>query len=164
MARFFTADLHFGHRNIIDYCRRPFRDADEMDAALVNRWNETVAADDEVVVLGDFAMGRLVDTLPLVALLHGRKVLLAGNHDRCWFGHRRGVEAGTARYLAAGFDERSGRASSTSRSPDGPCWPATSPTGVTVMTTTATSSIVRPTRVHGCSMATCTTAGGSGIG
>ncbi|MEO5680283.1 MAG: metallophosphoesterase [Acidimicrobiales bacterium] len=105
MTRFFTADLHLGHRNIIDYCRRPFDDVEEMNAALIDRWNETVGTDDEVLVLGDFALGRIVDSLPLVARLHGRKVLLAGNHDRCWFGHHRGVEAATARYLAAGFDE-----------------------------------------------------------
>jgi calcineurin-like phosphoesterase family protein len=105
MTRFFTADLHFGHRNIIDYSGRPFRDADEMDSALVDRWNETVGDNDEVVVLGDFAMGKISETLPIAALLHGRKVLLTGNHDRCWSGHRKGVEAATARYLEAGFAE-----------------------------------------------------------
>lgn len=105
MTRFFTADLHLGHRNIIDYSHRPFRDVDEMNAALVDGWNDTVGADDEVIVLGDFAMGRIDDTLPLASLLHGRKVLLAGNHDRCWFGHKKGVESGTARYLDAGFSE-----------------------------------------------------------
>ena len=114
MTRFFTADLHLGHRNIIDYCDRPFADVDEMNAALIDRWNETVGDDDEVIVLGDFAMGRIGETLPLVGLLRGRKVLLAGNHDRCWFGHRTGaiipgdsgfIEANTARYLDAGFDE-----------------------------------------------------------
>jgi calcineurin-like phosphoesterase family protein len=105
MTRFFTADLHLGHRNIIDYSCRPFRDVAEMDAALVDRWNETVGDDDEVVVLGDFAMGKISETLPLAALVRGRKVLLAGNHDRCWSGHRKGVDAATARYLEAGFAE-----------------------------------------------------------
>ncbi len=105
MTRFFTADLHLGHRNIIDYSGRPFRDVDEMNVALIERWNETVAGDDEVIVLGDFAMGRIEETLPLIGLMHGRKVLLTGNHDRCWFGHRKGVETSTARYLDAGFDE-----------------------------------------------------------
>lgn len=105
MSRYFTADLHLGHRNIIGYCNRPFADADEMDAALVAGWNGTVGPDDEVVVLGDFAMGRLDETLPLARELHGRKVLLAGNHDRCWAGHRKGVERGIERYLDAGFDE-----------------------------------------------------------
>jgi len=105
MARYFTADLHLGHTNIIRYCDRPFHDVDEMDAALVDRWNETVADEDEVVVLGDMAMGRLAETLPLVTGLRGRKVLLAGNHDRCWSGHHKGVEAGVGRYLDAGFDE-----------------------------------------------------------
>jgi calcineurin-like phosphoesterase family protein len=101
MTRFFTADLHLGHRNIIEYCSRPFPDVDEMNAALVDRWNETVGDEDEVIVLGDVAMGRISETLPLVGRLRGRKVLLAGNHDRCWQGHRQGVEAATVRYLDA---------------------------------------------------------------
>lgn len=105
MARFFTADLHLGHGNIIGYCRRPFRDVEEMDDALVERWNRTVGPDDEAVVLGDFALGRIAETLPLAGRLNGRKVLLAGNHDRCWAGHGKGVERATAQYLAAGFDE-----------------------------------------------------------
>lgn len=50
-------------------------------------------------------MGQLSHTLPLAADLHGRKVLLTGNHDRCWSGHEKGVEAATRRYLDAGFDE-----------------------------------------------------------
>ena len=105
VARYFTADLHLGHRNIIDYSGRPFRDAEEMNDALVERWNATVGPTDDVIVLGDFAMGRIAETLPLVALLNGRKVLLAGNHDRCWHGHKKGVDAATDRYLDAGFDE-----------------------------------------------------------
>jgi calcineurin-like phosphoesterase family protein len=105
MNRYFTADLHLGHRNIISYCDRPFRDVDEMNAGLVERWNDTVRPGDEVIVLGDVAMGRIDASLALIAGLHGRKVLVAGNHDRCWAGHRRGVEAATVRYLAAGFDE-----------------------------------------------------------
>lgn len=53
MARYFTADLHLGHRNIIDYSGRPFRDAEQMNGALVERWNTTVTPEDEVIVLGD---------------------------------------------------------------------------------------------------------------
>ena len=105
MSRFFTADLHLGHRNIIEYCARPFADVDAMNVALVDRWNDTVGPGDEVIVLGDFAMGRIAETLPLARRLNGHKVLLAGNHDRCWSSHRNGVDAAVERYLAAGFDE-----------------------------------------------------------
>ena len=102
----YTADLHFGHANIIRYCNRPFNSVDEMNEALIDRWNAVVAPDDIVMVLGDFAMGRIDDTLPLAARLAGDKVLIPGNHDRCWFGHydpdskRR---AWVQRYLDAGF-------------------------------------------------------------
>ena len=105
MARYFTADLHLGHSNIIEYSGRPFRDATHMNTELVARWNSTVQPMDEVVVLGDFAMGRIAETLPVVSELHGRKVLLAGNHDHCWHGHKKGVDAAVDRYLEAGFDE-----------------------------------------------------------
>jgi calcineurin-like phosphoesterase family protein len=76
-----------------------------MNRALIGRWNEVVGDDDVVWVLGDFALGRIAETLPLAGSLRGRKVLLAGNHDRCWHGHRRRVEEWTDRYLEAGFDD-----------------------------------------------------------
>ncbi|HEX2576962.1 MAG TPA: metallophosphoesterase family protein [Aquihabitans sp.] len=105
MTTWFTADLHLGHRNIIRYCDRPFADVEEMDRALVDRWNEVVGDDDEVWVLGDVALGTIAESLPKVARLRGRKVLLAGNHDRCWEGNGRKAAPWVDRYLDAGFAE-----------------------------------------------------------
>jgi calcineurin-like phosphoesterase family protein len=102
--RWYTADLHFGHANIIRYCDRPFTTVDEMDEGLIARWNETVGPDDEVWVVGDVAMGQLHQTLSRVSALHGRKMLVPGNHDRCWPGHRKDVERWSAEYQAAGFE------------------------------------------------------------
>lgn len=105
MSTWFTADLHLGHRNIIDYCNRPFADTDAMNCALIDRWNGAVESGDTVFVLGDFALGQIADTLPLARELSGRKVLLAGNHDRCWFGHGDRSKPWVQRYIEAGFDE-----------------------------------------------------------
>jgi calcineurin-like phosphoesterase family protein len=105
MTTWFTADLHLGHGNIIGYCDRPWPDVAAMNAALVERWNDTVSPDDIVWVLGDLAMGSIDDSLALVAALPGRKLLLAGNHDRCWAGHGNRAEPWVARYLDAGFAE-----------------------------------------------------------
>lgn len=105
MAIWFTADLHFGHRNIIEYCSRPFADVDAMDDALIANWNATVEADDTVWVLGDLALGRTKETLPLIGSLNGHKHLLSGNHDRCWAGHGERSEPWVDRYLDAGFAE-----------------------------------------------------------
>jgi calcineurin-like phosphoesterase family protein len=76
-----------------------------MDDELISRWNAVVADDDTVWVLGDVALGRIDHTLSLVGRLRGRKLLVAGNHDRCWAGHGRRAEGWTERYLRAGFDE-----------------------------------------------------------
>ncbi len=105
MGTWFTSDLHFGHANIIRYCSRPFADVDEMNRGLIERWNETVAADDLVWVLGDVAMGIITESLPLVGQLNGDKRLLAGNHDRCWSGHGPRSIEWIDRYLDAGFTE-----------------------------------------------------------
>jgi calcineurin-like phosphoesterase family protein len=104
-VRYFTADLHFGHANIIRYCERPFASVTEMDEALVENWNAVVDHGDEVWVLGDVAMGPIDEGLAKVGLLHGRKVLVAGNHDRCWEGNPRRHEEWVRRYLDAGFAE-----------------------------------------------------------
>lgn len=83
MTTWFTADLHFGHANIISYSGRPFADATAMNQALIERWNASIHPDDTVWVLGDVALGRIDETLALVGELNGRKLLLTGNHDRC---------------------------------------------------------------------------------
>lgn len=86
MERWYTADLHFGHRKAVEF--RPFDSVEQMDDALVALWNEIVAPGDEVWILGDLAMRPHDESLPHVARLHGRKVLVPGNHDECWQGQR----------------------------------------------------------------------------
>jgi calcineurin-like phosphoesterase family protein len=105
VTRWFTSDLHLGHGNIIDYCDRPFADVDAMDRGLVERWNETVSGGDEVWVLGDVAMGRVDQSLLLVGRLAGTKLLIPGNHDRCWPGRGESAPEWADRYRAAGFAE-----------------------------------------------------------
>lgn len=102
MTTFFTSDLHFGHFNIIGYSARPFVDVDEMNAALIENWNATVADGDIVWILGDIALGKIAETLPLVGELHGTKILVPGNHDRCWLGHKK-VGNWRERYIDAGI-------------------------------------------------------------
>jgi calcineurin-like phosphoesterase family protein len=105
MATWFTSDLHLGHANIINYCERPFTSVQQMNEALIDRWNAVVSPTDTVWVLGDMALGVIDDSLPLVQRLAGRTLLLAGNHDRCWAGHGPKGQRWEQRYLDAGFDE-----------------------------------------------------------
>ena len=105
MNTWFTSDMHFGHANIIRYSHRPFRDLDHMHAALIDRWNEVVQPEDTIWVLGDVAMGIIDESLAFVGRLNGRKLLLAGNHDRCWAFHGPKHEPWIERYEAAGFAE-----------------------------------------------------------
>lgn len=78
---FFTADTHFGHKNILQYeaAHRPFKTIEEHDAELVKRWNSVVSPKDIVYHLGDFAFG--VKNIAIAAELNGRKRLVMGNHD-----------------------------------------------------------------------------------
>jgi len=103
LTTFFTSDIHFGHANIIAYCGRPFEDVQAMNAGLIENWNNTVGPDDEVWVLGDVAMGQLQFTLPLVSQLNGFKILVPGNHDRCFPGLKN-WEAWEKKYMEVGFD------------------------------------------------------------
>ncbi|HTY15131.1 MAG TPA: 2'-5' RNA ligase family protein [Methanoregulaceae archaeon] len=81
---FVIGDTHFGHRNIIDYCARPFitSNVSEMDSVLTNNWNFTVSPQDRVIFLGDVRYGRF-SKHPLFYLnrLNGKKHLIRGEHD-----------------------------------------------------------------------------------
>jgi calcineurin-like phosphoesterase family protein len=78
----FTADTHFGHGATLGQFRRPFRSVPEMNEALIVRWNDCVASDDEVWHLGDFAY-RMASAAMAAVLgrLNGTKHLVTGNND-----------------------------------------------------------------------------------
>ena len=91
MKYFLTADTHFGHTNIIAYCKRPFRDIDEMNTVLIKNWNARIKPEDTVFVLGDFCFkttseNKMVSGFTNISdyfqsQLHGHKVFIKGNHD-----------------------------------------------------------------------------------
>lgn len=84
------SDTHFDHENIIKYCSRPYKNANQMTEDLVRRWNNRVKPGDLVYHLGDVGymkgaqevktedtrMGRII------ARLNGKKILILGNHDK----------------------------------------------------------------------------------
>ena len=77
----FTADTHFGHRNIIRYCQRPFATVEEMNETIIDNWNGVVGKDDVVFHLGDFSVGGAAEWTSLLDSLNGRIFLVLGNHD-----------------------------------------------------------------------------------
>ena len=82
---FLIADTHFGHEGVCKFSRddgtplRPWDNAQEMDEALIERWNSVVGPGDKVYHLGDVAIPRR--GLKCLAHLNGTKVLIRGNHD-----------------------------------------------------------------------------------
>ncbi len=78
---YFTADLHFYHDKIIRHTQRPFHNVEEMDKALIQKWNNKVSSQDEVYILGDFTMKGAENALACLYSLKGRKYLIRGNHD-----------------------------------------------------------------------------------
>lgn len=78
---FFTSDLHFGHKNIIGFCNRPFNSVEEMDETLIENWNSVVKPNDLVFNLGDFAFAPKYRWYELLGRLNGRHILILGNHD-----------------------------------------------------------------------------------
>ncbi|HAR41171.1 MAG TPA: hypothetical protein DCS07_00820 [Bdellovibrionales bacterium] len=71
---YFTADHHFSHKNIIKYCGRPFQSAEEMNAVMIQRWNETVQPGDTVFYLGDFSLG-IQSVLEILPILNDKSTL-----------------------------------------------------------------------------------------
>ncbi len=78
---FLISDTHFGHENIIKYCNRPFKDAEEMDEVMIDRWNSVVTPQDHVWHLGDVFFGPEQRAAEVLGRLKGKKRLILGNHD-----------------------------------------------------------------------------------
>lgn len=82
MNRWFTADLHLGHKNIIkpDYCDRPFATIEENDLELARRWDAVVKPEDEVYILGDLCFN-VRQAEAFLENRPGQKIMIWGNHD-----------------------------------------------------------------------------------
>jgi len=80
---FFTSDLHLSHRNIIKYCKRPFKDANAMNEEIILRWNSTVQPHDMVFIVGDVSFDKdRGATTRMLRRLNGSKHIVWGNHDK----------------------------------------------------------------------------------
>ena len=77
-----TSDHHFGHKNIIKHCGRPFESIWEHNKELVRRWNEVCDNNSIVWHLGDFLFGSQDRFGQLVEQLNFKELhCLAGNHN-----------------------------------------------------------------------------------
>ena len=81
MSTWFSADLHWQHTNILDYCGRPFKSIREHDDALIHNWNERVKPGDDAYIVGDVSWASAGYTVGLLKQLKGILHLIVGNHD-----------------------------------------------------------------------------------
>lgn len=87
-----VSDTHFFDQNLLGmdkFAPRPFATVEQMNATIINNWNKRVQENDVVYHLGDIAVNytkpaRLGDqqVYEIMQQLHGRLVLIKGNHDR----------------------------------------------------------------------------------
>ena len=75
------SDLHFGHKNIIDFSDRPFPDTHQMNEHLIANFNEYVKPTDISIWVGDVAFMNDEKANEILARCNGYKILVAGNHD-----------------------------------------------------------------------------------
>lgn len=82
MMWWFTADEHYNHARIIEYCKRPFASVEAMNEWLINSHNMCVGPGDITVHVGDFGFFRRAsEAQQVIRRLNGSHILLKGSHD-----------------------------------------------------------------------------------
>lgn len=75
------SDLHFLHKNIIEYSSRPYPDIDTMTEHLIANFNEYVQPNDVSIWVGDVSFCNSATTNRILYRCNGYKILIVGNHD-----------------------------------------------------------------------------------
>ena len=86
MEILFTSDLHLGHENIL-LSRGKFRDIEEHNMYLIDKWNAKVQRNDHVHILGDLSYRSPQHISYYLSQMKGKKHLIVGNHDNYWMKH-----------------------------------------------------------------------------
>lgn len=87
--RYFTADTHFFHEDLLgknDFAPRLFKTVAAMHDTMIKNWNAVVRETDEVYLLGDVAMhpeheAGFPEIFALLERLNGQIIFIKGNHD-----------------------------------------------------------------------------------
>ena len=77
----FISDTHFNHDKNFIWEARGFQSVQEMNEAIVERWNSCIKPDDIIYHLGDVILGELEPGLEILKSLNGHIRLAIGNHD-----------------------------------------------------------------------------------
>ena len=85
MTHWYTADHHFGDPGIMQFFGRPFGSTQAMDRVMLEAIQARVGADDDLWIVGDFALAVTFEDMTYAAmvldLMPGRTHLVRGNHD-----------------------------------------------------------------------------------
>lgn len=79
-----SSDLHLCHNKSFLYEPRGFHSVQEMNKKIIENFNEVVAPNDDLYLLGDLLLGgaeNLDSGLEMLSWLNGRLHLIRGNHD-----------------------------------------------------------------------------------
>lgn len=80
---YFMSDPHFYHENIIKFCKRPFKDVQEMNTMLLKNINDTVGQKDELWILGDFCFAGWSEAAAILRQINCKNIhYVDGNHDK----------------------------------------------------------------------------------
>ena len=80
---YFTADLHFGHKNILTLANRRFKSIEDHDNFVIENINNTVSPADHLYILGDLGFHKdFMGLLTQISKINCKNIhIIKGNHD-----------------------------------------------------------------------------------
>lgn len=76
-----TSDLHFCHDREFVWQARGFQNVEEMNEAIVERFNSVISPEDTLYILGDVMLNDNEKGEELLSRMNGKKIFIRGNHD-----------------------------------------------------------------------------------
>ena len=77
----FTSDLHFCHDKEFVWKARGFNNIEEMNQAIVDRFNSKIQPEDTLYILGDVMLNDNEAGEKYLSQIKGKKIFIRGNHD-----------------------------------------------------------------------------------
>lgn len=81
MTLWVSSDLHFYHKNVIDFCNRPYDSVEEMNEGIIKNFNSVISPNDTLYLLGDISFSNGDKAAEMLSRINGHKHLIIGNHD-----------------------------------------------------------------------------------